>query len=92
VNLADKSVGRLGHQPISHIDGIEPDGVGGYTVTDWITGDVNHVTGDGVPTLLMSLGQGTADHEYVVEQKMLIMPSMLDGKVRAFKWAPPTPR
>ncbi len=88
VSFADKSVGRIGTQPISHIDGIESDGQSGYTVTDWVTGDVNHVTADGVPTLLMNLGQGTADHEYLADRQMLIMPSMLDGKVRAFKWAP----
>jgi hypothetical protein len=88
VDLATKSVGRIGHQPISRIDGIEPDGQGGYTVTDWVTGQVSTVTADGVPATLMTLGQGTADHEYIIAQQMLIMPSMLDGIVRAFRWAP----
>lgn len=88
VDYATKQVGRIGNQPISRIDGIEPDGAGGYTVTDWVTGQVSAVTANGAPTTLMTLGQGTADHEYIIEQQTLIMPSMLEGKVRAFKWAP----
>lgn len=88
VNLTTKKVGRIGSQPISRIDGIEPDGQGGYTVTDWVTGQVSTVTAEGVPETLMTLGQGTADHEYLIPKKTLIMPSMLEGKVRAFKWAP----
>jgi len=88
VDFSTKEVGRIGRQPISRIDGIEPDGQGGYTVTDWVTGQVSTVTADGVPTTLMTLGQGTADHDYIIEQQTLIMPSMLEGKVRAFHWAP----
>lgn len=50
VAYADKALGRLGDRPIGHIDGIEPDGRGGYTVTDWTTGDVLQVSADGKPT------------------------------------------
>lgn len=88
ISFNDLSLGRLGTEPIAHIDGIEPDGIGGYTVTDWLTGDVKHVTADGKPTLLMTLAQGSADHEYIVEQKLLIIPLMVDNLLRAYRWEP----
>jgi len=47
LTYTDKKLGRLGTKPICHIDGLEPDGRGGYTVTDWLTGDVLHVTANG---------------------------------------------
>lgn len=88
VTYADKKLGRLGDQPICHIDGLEPDGQGGYTVTDWLTGDVLHVSGDGKPTPLMKLTQGTADHTYMIEKQLLIVPLMKDNVLRAYQWSP----
>ncbi len=88
VTFADQTFGRLGDQPICHIDGIEPDGRGSYTVTDWLTGDVLHVSADGKPTQIMSLGKGTADHTYLIEKQLLIIPQMMEHKVRAYRWAP----
>ena len=88
ISYKDKTVGRLGHVPICHIDGLEPDGRGGYTVTDWLTGDVLHVSSDGQPTPIMKLVQGSADHTYLVDAKMLIVPLMKDNVLRAFRWAP----
>lgn len=88
VTLADRTFGRLGDQPVCHIDGIEPDGRGGYTVTDWLTGDVLHVGADGKPAPIMSLGKGTADHTYLVEKQLLIIPQMMEHKLRAYRWKP----
>lgn len=89
VAYADRQLGRLGDQPVCHIDGLEPDGRGGYTVTDWQTGDVLHVTADGRPTPLMQLGQGTADHAYLIDARLLVIPLMKDNVLRAYRWAPP---
>ncbi len=47
VTYADQQLGRLGSQPICHIDGLEPDGKGGYIVSDWLTGDVLQVSAAG---------------------------------------------
>ncbi len=88
VTFADQTFGRLGDQPVCHVDGLEPDGRGAYTVTDWLTGDVLHVTADGKPTRLMSLGKGTADHTYLIEPQLLIIPQMIEHKVRAYRWKP----
>jgi hypothetical protein len=88
VAYSDQRIGRLGTEPICHIDGLEPDGVGGYTVTDWLTGDVLHVSAQGKPEPIMKLVQGSADHTYLAEQKELIIPLMKDNVLRAYRWSP----
>ncbi len=89
VAYADHALSRLGTQPVCHIDGLEPDGKGGYTATDWLTGDVVHVSADGKPSLIMKLVQGTADHTYLIDQQLLIIPLMKNNVLRAYRWAPP---
>lgn len=86
VAYADGSVTQVGSQRIGNIDGIEPDGRGGYTVTDWVTGDVLRVSAEGTPTRLMTLTQGAADHLYVVDQRLLVVPLVKDHVVRAYRW------
>jgi hypothetical protein len=81
-------LGRIGRSAIGRIDGIEPDGRGGYTVTDWWTGDLLQVTADGESAVLLSLGRGTADHTYLVGEGLLVIPHVLDHKVRAYRWKP----
>ncbi|WP_221028786.1 SMP-30/gluconolactonase/LRE family protein [Actomonas aquatica] len=88
IAYADRQLQRIGTTPIAHIDGVEPDGRGGYTVTDWLTGEVKHVTSDGHPSLLMTLPPGTADHDYLIDQQLLVLPLMKDDVVRAYRWAP----
>lgn len=86
VAYADGAVSQLGNQRIGNIDGIEPDGRGGYTVTDWVTGDVLRVSADGVATRLLTLRQGAADHVYVLDQRLLVVPLVRDHVVRAYRW------
>jgi hypothetical protein len=88
LTYADRKLGRLGDQPIGHIDGIEADGRGGYTVTDWMTGDVLRVSAEGQPTSLLKLPKGAADHEYVADRRLLVIPLVLDHTLRAYRWAP----
>ncbi len=88
VAFADQAFGRIGEQPVCHVDGLEPDGQGGYTVTDWLTGDVLHVSADGKTSPLLALGRGTADHTYRIAEQLLIIPQMMEHKLRAFRWTP----
>ena len=88
VAYADQKLGRLGTEPVCHVDGLEPDGQGGYTVTDWLTGDVLHVTADGRSSPLLKLGQGTADHTYRIDQQLLVIPQMKESVLRAYRWKP----
>ena len=73
VRYLDGAVGRLGDRPIGHIDGIEADGRGGYTVTDWTKGELLRVSADGVPTLLLTLRKGAADHTHVIDRGWLVV-------------------
>lgn len=88
VALADREVGRIGSQPIGHIDGIEPDGRGGWTVTDWTRGLLLHVDADGATTPLLTLSKGSADHLYLADKELLVVPMFFDDMVRAWRWAP----
>jgi hypothetical protein len=88
VAYADQKLGRLGDQPVCHVDGLEPDGRGGYTVTDWQTGDVLHVSAAGKSTPMMNLGPGTADHTYLTGKMLLVIPQMKENLLRAYRWGP----
>jgi len=88
VAFADRAIGRIGTRPIGHIDGIEPDGRGGYTVTDWTHGKLLHVGADGQVRELLSLAKGSADHHYAKDERLLVIPLLFDGTVRAYRWAP----
>lgn len=88
VTFSGPRLGRIGDQPLGRIDGLETDGRDGYTVTDWHTGNVLHVTADGKPSVLLALGQGAADHTYVPEAGLLVVPHVNDHKVRAYRWKP----
>ncbi len=87
VAYADGSVRPLGAHRIGNIDGIEPDGRGGYTVTDWETGDLLQVSAGSAPTRIMTVRRGAADHHYVAAQRLLVIPLVLDNAVRAYRWA-----
>lgn len=88
VALADRTLGRIGSTPIGHIDGIEPDGQGGWTITDWTRGQLLHVDGEGNATPLLELVKGSADHLYLADRQLLVIPLLLDDQVRAYRWAP----
>jgi hypothetical protein len=89
IAYSDQAVGRIGNEPIAHIDGLESDGRDGYTVTDWLTGDLLHVSVDGKAQPLMKLVQGSADHIYLPIKQEMIIPLMKDNVLRAYQWAPP---
>ncbi len=71
-------------EPAANLDGIEIDGTGGYVVTDWKSGKVLHISGEGEVTELMELTQGTADHAYLPDRHLLILPRMIEGQLVAY--------
>ena len=88
IDLATGTVGRIGSVPIGHIDGIEPDGRGGWTVTDWTHGALLHINAAGEPTRLLTLVKGSADHLYLADRQLLVIPFLLDNVLRAYRWTP----
>jgi len=86
VTLQDKSLADLGSgAAVGSLDGLEPDGAGNYYATDWSQGKLYHIKPSGEFEILLDLGQGSADLEYVMEADLLIIPMMNDGKISAYK-------
>jgi sugar lactone lactonase YvrE len=85
IDLATKKVFALGDRtPAGNLDGVEPDGKGGYFVTDWMSGGLFRFTADGKGTRLLPLKPGSADLA-VGPDGILIIPMMKDGTVVAYK-------
>ncbi|CAA7616738.1 conserved exported hypothetical protein [Magnetospirillum sp. LM-5] len=85
VSLADRMVRDIS-PPIGNLDGLEPDGKGGWLVSDWMKGGVFSLDRKGTPTKILTLTQGSADIGYVPDLKLLLVPMMLDGKVVAYRY------
>lgn len=86
VDYASKEITSIGPgEPIGNLDGVEPDGQGGYLVTDWVAGGLYRISSEGKAELLMELNQGSADHEFVESEGLVVIPMMMDGTVDAYK-------
>lgn len=87
ISIADKKVSDIGTgTPIGNLDGVESDGKDGYTVTDWLNGKLFHVDLEGNAVELLDLNQGSADHEYVQDKNLLLIPMMKDNVLKAYKY------
>ncbi len=85
ISLADKNISSLGSgAPIGNIDGLEADVFGRYLATDWMAGKLYRVLPDGEAVLLLELDQGSADHTFVWDDNLVVIPMMLNGTVVAY--------
>lgn len=86
VDLSSKQVSPVGSgEPVGNLDGLEPDGSGGWLTTDWIAGALYRIDADGTATQLLDLNQGSADLEFNPAEKLAIIPMMMDGQVVAHR-------
>jgi len=86
VDYTSKKITPIGDgKPVGNLDGVESDGASGYYVTDWMAGQLFHFDATGKVQLLMSLKQGSADHAYLIDKKILLIPMMNDNQLKAFK-------
>jgi sugar lactone lactonase YvrE len=85
VALADGTISSLGDAtPVGNLDGVESDGKGSYYVTDWMNGKLFHIDSSGNASELLSLGQGSADHEVILDKGLIIIPMMMNNTVQAY--------
>lgn len=70
--------------PLGSIDAVEPDGKGGYFLTDWGAGKVMYFTPEGGAVVLGELGQGTADLDFAPEKNMVFLPIMMSDRLIAY--------
>jgi hypothetical protein len=85
IDYETKEIQNLGDEPVGNLDGLEADGQGGYLVTDWLSGGLYTFDADGKAEMIMDLNQGSADHEYIEDEKLVVIPMMMDGTVAAYK-------
>jgi sugar lactone lactonase YvrE len=85
IDYETKEIQSLGDEPVGNLDGLEADGEGGYLVTDWLSGSLYTFDAEGNAEMIMDLNQGSADHEYVEGEKLVVIPMMMDGTVAAYK-------
>ena len=86
VSLLDKTINSLGNgKAVGNLDGLEPAGPGRYYVTDWMNGGLFKVDRNGDAEKLLPLAQGSADHEVITEQAMIVIPMMMQNKLVAYK-------
>lgn len=86
VSLADKSVKNLGDgTPIGNLDGLEPFDATSFLVTDWIAGVLYRIDTAGRAEKLLALKQGTADIGWIPEQRLLLLPLMMEDKLAAYR-------
>lgn len=86
INLKTRKITTITPDPAGHLDGIEVDGQGGYIVTDWRNGKLFRISRRGKVKLLMSFPRGAADHAYLVEEGLIILPQMMEGSLTAFRY------
>lgn len=86
VSFADKKITSLGDgKPVGNLDGVESDGASGYYVTDSMAGKLFHFDAAGKGEEFILLNQGSADHAYIADQNLLLIPMMNDNQLKAFK-------
>ncbi|UCF78439.1 MAG: SMP-30/gluconolactonase/LRE family protein [Candidatus Eiseniibacteriota bacterium] len=87
VDLDSKEIRTIARLGSGIIDGIRSDGHGNYIVSHW-EGRVYRITAGGETTKLLDTsvrGFSCADIEYVVEKKLLVVPTFADNRVAAYE-------
>jgi hypothetical protein len=86
VSLKDKTISDLGDpKPVGNLDGLEPDGAGGWYLTDWVAGGLFHAGTDGRAGQLLDLPQGSADIGLMPAANLVLVPMMNEGDVVAYR-------
>jgi hypothetical protein len=89
IDLATKEVTVFGTpDAIGGLDGIEPTGDGGVTVIDNPGGRLLEVQPGSAAVEIFAPGSGAADHEFVPNLGLLIIPNLQQGTVVAYNTAP----
>jgi hypothetical protein len=86
VDLASKKISDLGDpKPVGNLDGLEPDGAGGWYLTDWVAGGLFHAEPDGRAGQLLDLPPGSADIGIMPAGSLVLVPMMNEGDVVAYR-------
>lgn len=86
VNLESKEMSAITPKPTGYLDGIEVDGKGGFLVTDWRAGKLLRISKKGKTRVLQTFPRGLADHAYLIDRQLLILPEMMEGTLTAYRF------
>ena len=67
------------------LDAVEPDGRGGFFLSDWAGGTISRWTPEDGEVVLEELERGTADLTYVADDEMIYVPLMMSGQLVAYR-------
>ncbi len=84
VSLASRTIADLSPN-LGTLSGVEPDGKGGFLVSDYVKGIVWQVSATGTARELLRLKEGSANIGVIVKRNLLLVPMMMDGKVAAYR-------
>jgi len=86
ISIQDKTITSIGDgSSVGNLDGVVGDKDGDFYVTDWFNGKLFHIEHTGEVTVLLELNQGSADHEFILEKDLMLIPMMKDNKLLAYK-------
>jgi len=88
VAYATAEVTDISPQPVGNLDGVEPDGHGGYFVTDWVAGRLYRMAPGHGHELLLEAGKGAADLGVHPTKGIIALPMMLDSRLDLFRVEP----
>lgn len=86
INISDKSITVIS-KGIGHGDGVEPDGIGNFIVSNW-AGELFFINGDGNKTKLLDTRDeniNSADIGFIVSSKTILVPTFNDNRIMAYK-------
>ncbi len=87
IDVEEKSVSPLG-EPFGNLDGIDELQPGTYLVTDWAEGSLYTIAVKGKKARvrrLLDLNQASADLIYMPDERLVLIPMMLDNTLAAYK-------
>ena len=84
LDLKTKKKTLITPKPFANIDGLERDGRGGYIITDYLKGQLLHVTSSGESHLLKQFKPGSADLAFVPDGNIAIVPHMAENKIASY--------
>ncbi len=86
ISLTTKNISDIGNgTAVGNLDGVEGNDEIGFYVTDWMNGALFHITAKGEVTELLDFEQGSADHEYIIEKDLILIPLMKENKLLGYK-------
>jgi sugar lactone lactonase YvrE len=86
ISLKTKNISSIGDgSSVGNLDGVEGNDEVGFYVTDWMNGKLFHISSTGEVKELLSLKQGSADHEFIIEKDLMFIPMMNDNIMYAYK-------